>query len=245
MRPSSPDLSAAPSAPPLAPAPAGDEWQFAFAPYLWLAGLDGQIGLGGRTADVDLDFGDILENLDVGLMGAFEARKGRWILDFDSLWLRLKTRTDYDGLFYNTARSRVEEVRLQAMLGYRVLEGPTSIDLLAGASYFYLDNELRLGGGPLDELKLGSSEDWCDPVVAVALKHRFGERWFATGRGMIGGFGVGSDLTWQVVAALGYRLSEHFSVLGGYRHLAIDYQSGDFLYDAATSGFILGVGIEW
>jgi hypothetical protein len=41
--------------------------------------MDGSVGAGELpTLNVDMSFSDILEHLDAGLMGAFEARKGRW-----------------------------------------------------------------------------------------------------------------------------------------------------------------------
>jgi hypothetical protein len=54
-------------------------WSFDVTPYIWGAGMDGSVGAGELpTLNVDMSFSDILEHLDAGLMGAFEARKGRW-----------------------------------------------------------------------------------------------------------------------------------------------------------------------
>ena len=43
----------------------------------------------------------------------------------------------------------------------------------------------------------------------------------------------------------GYNISESFLIFGGYRHTAVDYQNGGFVYDAAASGPILGLTIQW
>ena len=60
-------------------APAADDgWEFTLSPYAWAAGLNGSVGIGNVVSEVDLSFGDILENLDIGAMLHFEARKGRW-----------------------------------------------------------------------------------------------------------------------------------------------------------------------
>jgi hypothetical protein len=38
----------------------GREWTFSVAPYLWGAGLEGDVGLFGRDpVDIDMSFGDI------------------------------------------------------------------------------------------------------------------------------------------------------------------------------------------
>ena len=43
------------------------------AVYLWFIGMDGNVGKGNTVADVDMSFGDIWDNLDIG---------GRRILSF-------------------------------------------------------------------------------------------------------------------------------------------------------------------
>jgi hypothetical protein len=57
-----------------------DAWQFEITPYVLGAGLNGTVGIGSVTANVDMSFSDLLENLDAGFMALFEARKGRWTL---------------------------------------------------------------------------------------------------------------------------------------------------------------------
>ncbi len=60
-------------------------------------------------------------------------------------------------------------------------------------------------------------------------------------RGEVGGFDLGSDLTWQVMGGVGYRVGESSDVFFGYRHLKIDYSENNFTYDTETSSFILGM----
>jgi hypothetical protein len=60
--------------------PSADRWQLGITPYVWAAGLDGQVGVRGITAAVDASFIDILQDADsfIGLEGHFEARYGPW-----------------------------------------------------------------------------------------------------------------------------------------------------------------------
>ena len=53
-------------------------WTFTVSLYGWLAGLEGDVGAGGRTAHVDASIGDILDNLDIAVMGLAEARYERF-----------------------------------------------------------------------------------------------------------------------------------------------------------------------
>ena len=57
----------------------------------------------------------------------------------------------------------------------------------------------------------------------------------------VGGFGVGSDLAYQILVGLLYPLSDSVQLGIGYRHLDLDYEDGDFAYDVATSGPIAGI----
>ena len=61
----------------------------------------------------------------------------------------------------------------------------------------------------------------------------------------VGGFGVSSDSTWQVMGALSYRLTDRIIARAGYRHLEVDYDNDGFVYDVELSGPILGVSFRF
>jgi opacity protein-like surface antigen len=60
----------------------------------------------------------------------------------------------------------------------------------------------------------------------------------------IGGFGVGSDLTWQLFGGVGYQCTRNVEVEAGWRYLAIDYDDDGMVFDATVSGLILGLGFK-
>lgn len=53
-----------------------------------------------------------------------------------------------------------------------------------------------------------------------------GTKLYLTGWALIGGFGAGSDSMWDVMGALGYKFSNRFSAIAGYRVLGVDYEKG-------------------
>jgi hypothetical protein len=71
------------------PALADDGWHVGITPYLWFAGVHGTVGALGRQTGVHVSFGDILSNLNIGLMGEIEARKKRVLVTTDVMWMRL------------------------------------------------------------------------------------------------------------------------------------------------------------
>src|SRR5215212_5040474 len=71
------------------PVEAQSEWSFTIAPYVWLAGLEGEIAaFGAPEVDIDLSISDVLKHLDAGLMGAAEARNGRFSVATEFFWVK-------------------------------------------------------------------------------------------------------------------------------------------------------------
>lgn len=127
---------------------------------------------------------------------------------------------------------------------YEVAPG---LELLAGARFVDLDVEAKLDA-PLPIPKIAGNESWTDPIVGAEYRGAFGKKWRYLFRGDVGGFGVNSDLTWQLGGYVGYQPSERWIIYGGYRHLKIDYDSdgsNEFFYDMAVSGPLAGVGFSF
>lgn len=94
--------------------------------------------------------------------------------------------------------------------------------------------------------------EWVDPFIGGRLRHQFGEDKEIVLEGDVGGFGVGSDFSWQVVATYGFDvncLGTPIHTMIGYRALAVDYNEkspfGRNTLDAVEHGPIAGVKIRW
>jgi hypothetical protein len=66
-----------------------DKWHLAISPYLWFAGAHGTIGALGREASFHASAGEVLSKLNIGLMGAVEVRKRRFVASVDFMWIKL------------------------------------------------------------------------------------------------------------------------------------------------------------
>ena len=86
---------------------------------------------------------------------------------------------------------------------------------------------------------------WFDPYVGFRGKYTFYKSFYLTGRADIGGFDVGSQLTWQVYGALGCQLTRNIYAEAGYRSLYDDYRGGGLIYDVYTRGFQVDMGITF
>lgn len=52
---------------------------------------------------------------------------------------------------------------------------------------------------------------------------------------MIGGFGVASDVTWDLTGDVGYHWNDSLSFAVGYRALGVDYSHHGFVYNVVPS----------
>ena len=71
------------------------DWQFDASAYLWGASIAGDSASGG---EIDIGFIDILNNLDMALMGHFSAAKGKWRLSTDVIFMDVSATNGDDRL---------------------------------------------------------------------------------------------------------------------------------------------------
>lgn len=231
-----------------APTAGTPDWTFTLAPYAWMAGLKGDLGTlsGLPPAEVDVSFGDIIESTEIAAMLAGEARRGRWGLLLDLVYLDLSEDAEGPGPFFGGAELQSKTLFATLSGAYRVLESDrVALDVLAGVRPWYLDTELELSAGLLAARSTSDTEAWVDPLVGARVSVALGGGFSLTGAADIGGFDVGSDITWQALATLNYRLRDWLWLRAGYRHLEVDYEDGGFSYDVEMSGPIIGAGMRF
>ena len=242
-------------------ASASGGWTFEVTPYLWASGLKGDVQAGSLPPTrMDMSFSDIWDTLDFTAMGTFEARKGRWGFLFDAIYIKLSdsgTATQagpgpIGSTLTATADLTVKQTILTAGAAYRVSEGRSPLDIIGGLRYTNLDVSADIGaslfgpvGGGARTVSRNGDKNWVDPYVGVRIQHPIAERWTLDGYADVGGFGVGSDLTWQVVAGAKFDFSKSLSLRFGYRHMDINYDNGGVLYDATMKGPYIGLAIRF
>jgi len=234
-------------------------WNFEISPYLWAAGMKGTSGARGVEADIDVGFDDIVEDLDIGLMGTIELRGGNWLMLLDGVYMKLqddKSRswTGPGGLATATADLEVTpEMSLVSIAGgYRIGADNIAVDVIGGARYTKVEMEFKLttttaGFFPGGVRTVSSDESWWDPFVGVRIVVPFAEKWSGVLYADYGGFGVGSDSTYQILAGVNWTFSKHFSAKVGYRYLYQDFEDDDngFVWDMKAYGPYLGLGIRF
>ena len=227
----------------------GSDWGYEISPYLFATGLAGDTGVNGVTAEVDMDFGDILDRLDSAVMVSFAASNDRWTILTDVIYARLKDEKTRDwqgpgglGPLTGALEATVTEEVFHLAIGYRVAPG---LDLIGGARYTSLDVDLDLvttTGGllPGGTRRVSGDQSWWDPIVGVRYVRSIGDHWSFRGQ-LDYGFGSGdSDGSYQLLAGFERRLGESWSTRVGYRNLTWDFEDDGFIWDMTMEGAFLG-----
>ncbi len=218
------------------------DWEFKIAPYFFMANLKGNATVGPLSGPVNLKFGDLVKNLEIGGMLHAEVRKGRLGLMTDVIYARLGASTSLTR--GATLSTEVELLIFEALGFYRLPNTRGKVDIFAGIRYWYfdLDTSFILNQATL---KNSTSPDWVDPVIGIRTIQPLSLKWFMVLRGDIGGFGVSSDFSWQVQGGVGRKLGKISSMFLGYKYLKTDYNNGitglgAFAFDSAVHGVFLG-----
>jgi hypothetical protein len=258
----------------LAQAPA-DNWTFSIMPYLWLPSVDGKLRFGpppvnGGTVNVSVDASSVLDNLDFAFMINGEARKGRWLIATDYIYLDFGKASsavrsvDFNpgpgpinistGAANGSAQSSLRGDLWTLVGGYAAVEGKASLDVIGGFRYlglsartdWQLNAAVTLPNSTLTLARSGNAEKsegiWTG-LVGAKGRAKLGESpWFVN---YYVDVGAGSSVfTWQGVAGVGYAF-RWGDIVFDYRYLYYS-QGGDKLIDNVSfGGFALGANFRF
>ena len=254
----------------------GDRWTFSLMPYLWLPGMDGTLrygppAAGGASPNVSVDADTLLGALDMAFMISGEARKGRWLIATDVIYLDLSSDSsavksiDFNPgsgpvNISNTALDAGTNTNLKGTVwtlvgGYAAVQDPRStLDVIGGFRYFDLKatTDWQLSAtvtGPAGAQTFArtgnvtKSEELWDAIVGVKGRVRLGQgNWFMPYYLDVGA--GDSTLTWQSVLGVGhaYKWGE---VILAYRYLSYEQGGNKLVEDLSFAGFGLGVNFRF
>ncbi|MDP1602686.1 MAG: hypothetical protein Q8M03_05420 [Legionella sp.] len=262
---------------PIAPA---SQWRLSFTPYGWLPFLVGNTTVRGRTVAIDVDPIQVVEHLErAPWMSYAEARNGPLAFYNDIFYANLGLTADgvrsrgvhpqIGGTLSAALGLDFEEAVVEVGAAYEVARwssgaGSTAIDILGGARYWHqemsinlvLNANLDIGDLVLSKgiaVARGGSVDWVDPLVGGRIRHQLAPGQVLMLRGDIGGFGAGSEFSWNVLAAYSFEICAQdgvtYSGLLGYRALDVDYEQGSgrtkYEYDVLQHGPLTGLTVAF
>jgi hypothetical protein len=225
------------------------DWHITWVPaYLWLSGVNGNLGVAGRTIPVSASFSDVFDKLNIGYMTALDVRKNRIgvLTDFEYIDLSSGEISTPFGVLFSSAHTDAQQYILDPEIYGRVVDSPKGfVDAFGGIRYWHLRSNLDLRPGLLPAFHASDSRDWVDPVMGARFRANLKKGWFAMLKGDAGGFGAGSQVTWQIYSGVGKEFKQKYSTFLGYRRLSVDYRDGGFIYNANLNGMLLGFAIKF
>lgn len=225
-------------------------WALQITPYIWASGLKGEVSpFGpGPTVGVNRSFSEGRDGLNVAGFVNIWGRYDRFVLSANVMY----TDTSDSNIYRFPGTAQLPAIDVTGDIdtrqfmgtfqgGYRVLDTPDlTLDALGGVRLWHISNEITASG-------LGRSESyhesfsWVDPVIGSRLFMNVSNRLSLQAQVDVGGFGVGSDLTWSFLTTVNYILTENLSLSAGYKVLDVDYKHRGHVYDVRFSGPVLGL----
>jgi hypothetical protein len=86
---------------------------------------------------------------------------------------------------------------------------------------------------------------WVDPIVGLRGQINITRWLFLAAQGDVGGFGAGSQITWNTQATIGFNFTRNIFAELGCRYMYVDYNKNDFLYQMNTFGLFSSIGVKF
>lgn len=242
-------------------------WSFTIQPYLWAPTIEGDLKFSTPTGstgepEIEIDPDDYFENIDIALIVTAMARKGKWSLTADFVYMEVSSsdnqmkQVNFGGDAVSTSLDIGTDVETTSFIttfggGYQVVDSSRlKMDVVAGLRYLWLESNVdwRLsadiaGPGPGQSFPQSGSmtqnDDVWDAIGGLRGQIVLGDgSWFIP---FYGDIGTGdSDLTWSVFAGIGYSFNDWFDAMIGYRHMEWDNDGSQFIRELRLSGPIVG-----
>ncbi|TFH38635.1 MAG: hypothetical protein E4G95_03110 [Bacteroidia bacterium] len=226
------------------------KWNFLTDVYLMFPIMDGEIGIGNNlTVPIDANPGDIFSKLKIAAMLYLEASTGKWAIASDLVYMNLNQEVT-PGIILHSGTATAKQLVWEVSGLYRVFP---FLEVGAGGRLNNLNTaiDVRRNVFPAgtEEVTGSGSATWFDPVLITRFSTDIKDKWLFQFRGDIGGFGLGSDLTWQLQAYAGYRFTNLFQLTAGYRILSTDYHKGadsnQFIFNVNEFGPVIRFGFNF
>lgn len=214
------------------------DWSGQVTLYGWGAGVTGDFTpvTGAPTLSFDKSLSEVLEDLDAALFATALVRRGNLVLFGDLTY----TSSSRAGLVPPGVPASGElTIRSLTLAAGRRFDtgGGSHVDLLGGFRAWSLDGRVSV---PLAGIDIAPGSDFVDPIIALRGSAPISDRWSLLGYIDVGGFGAGSEFTWQAAVTANYQATDSLYLSFGWRHLYLDYSDNGTLFEGAMTGPVVG-----
>ncbi|GFK92807.1 hypothetical protein NNJEOMEG_00634 [Fundidesulfovibrio magnetotacticus] len=236
-----------------------EDLKFTVAPYAWLTSVTATIGTKGNSSVINASFIDMIGSggtfgtgMNVALMGHVEAiyrdRLGLLSdINFASLGTNVSAKSA--SLSGKSTLFLADIVPFYRFGTWGIGKaGSITFDGLAGIRVWNVKADFDVDFRRFSP-SISKETSWVDPIVGARVAWKFNDDWSINLRGGIGGFGIGSDFTWDATGLVGYTFWEHGTLYAGYRAVGINRDGGgrkdELKFSGALHGPIIGVAFNF
>lgn len=208
-----------------------EPWHVSVSPYIWFAGLNGNVTMNAVNAPIRESFQDVADNLKLGVLGLVDLRKGKFGMVNDLMYIRVGEQTQVPlGQSLLPLNVTVGTFTYSPAMTYEVISGQRfGADILGGLRYYHVGTHLSIDQSGESTADYSLRENWVDAIGGGRFRLQIAPRIdsFLFGDGG----GGGSNMTWQLGTGVGYRWPHTVSTQIGYRLLRFHRE------DVAAAGF--------
>jgi opacity protein-like surface antigen len=198
----------------------------------------------GLNGDFSAGISDILEALNFGAFGTVSRNYGEFGILADLQYSNIGTEATLGGPFGTVLKNGTKLTIVTLAGTYRVVDDEASyLDILAGARFVSTDVTLSTTRTlPVPVTRNASADDtFVDPIVGIRGALPLSARWSVQAMANVGGFGVGSEFSWEAYLGASYAISSAFVADLGFRFLSIDRAADRLDYDLQMFGPVAGI----
>lgn len=225
------------------------KWHFLTDVYLMFPNIDGETGIGELLVPIDASAGDVFSNLKIGGMFYFEAQTSKWALTSDIVFMNLNEDIT-PGKLIESGEVTGKQFIWEAAALYRLAPfWEVGVGGRLNNLEVDIDANRRVLPSGTEAVSGSKTATWYDPIIITRLATDINNKWLFQFRGDVGGFGIGSDITWQLGGYVGYRFTKVFQLTGGYRILSMDYnkdvKNTQFVFNVDEFGPVIRLGFNF
>jgi hypothetical protein len=201
-----------------------DKWEVDVAPlYFWAATTDGNLAINGtRNIPVYMDFADAKSKLAGAFTLHVEAKKARWGVLGDVMFMRLSSDVSYTTPIIGVPIAgtfKMDQVIFNGMVMYEVKPG-TPFMLVGGIRTLSMSPSAHFTGpvgGQLADISVSTTE--AAAVGGFVYRPKLAKKVVLLTQADIGG---GSAFTWSALGGIEFQIKPWIGVAAGYNALRID-----------------------
>ncbi|MCB0729075.1 MAG: hypothetical protein KDD00_16530 [Ignavibacteriae bacterium] len=230
-------------------------FNFSIMPYAWFTAVGGTVGYDsvGNKYGFNESFSDAVKYLKMAAAASGKIKYDRVSFVFDIAYFNLKgfgTEVKNENApDYYSANWTVKQTLYDLFLAY-LFPGTkkTMVDIYGGGRLFVLNTATTLIDNPNGNQRMSAYDNsFLDPVIGVNAEYVLDSKykWIAWTKGDIGGFGVNSQMTWQLNAGAGYMLAPEVPLTLGFKYVGVNHDKNRFNWTVNEYGFTLGIGYRY